>query len=116
MLVQLTDDPAAVVDLDLFVAGFTVQGVFVITLDTQLADIVSGGVVRQLAVFVQPFDVAIVDLRDIAGDMGEGGAIRIIAALVAFHFHSGEAELIDRKAGDLHFVQRGFHRDGNETA
>ncbi len=73
-----------------------------IAFDTQLADIVGGGVVGQLAVFIQAFDVAVVDLRHIAGDVGEGGTVGVVAALVAFYFHAGEAELIDRKAGDLH--------------
>ena len=49
---QLADHPAAVVDLDLFVAGFAVQRVFVIAFDAQLANVVGRGVVGQLAVFV----------------------------------------------------------------
>ncbi|MNZ80142.1 hypothetical protein D3C78_987700 [compost metagenome] len=112
---QLADHPAAVVDFNLFVAGFAMQGFFVIAFDAQLADIVSGGVVGQFAVFIQTFDVAVVDFRYVADDMGQSGAIRIVATLVAFDLDAGEAELVNRKTRHLDFVQGGFHRNGDEA-
>jgi hypothetical protein len=48
-LFQLANHAATVVDFNLFIAGLTVQDIFVIALDSQLADIVRGGVVGQLA-------------------------------------------------------------------
>lgn len=58
---QLTNDAAAVVHFNLFVAGLTVQNVLVITLYTQLPNVVRRGVVGQLALFIQAVDVFIVN-------------------------------------------------------
>ena len=60
-LFELANDAAAVVDLNLFIAGLTVQYVFVIALDSQLANIMRGGIVGQLALFIQAIDVFIVN-------------------------------------------------------
>ncbi len=42
---QLADHPATVVDFNLFIAGFAMQDIFIIAFDTQLADIMGGGIV-----------------------------------------------------------------------
>ncbi|MNT59419.1 hypothetical protein D3C72_1969290 [compost metagenome] len=115
MLMQLADHPATVVDFNLFVAGFAMQGFFVIAFDAQLADVVRRSVVGQLAVFIQAFDVTVVDLRHVADHMGQGGTVRVIATLVAFDLYAGEAELVNRKTRHLDFVQGGFHRNGDEA-
>lgn len=46
--------------------------------------------------------------------MRQRGTVRVVAALVTFNFHAGEAVLIDRKARDLHVIQTGFNRDRGE--
>lgn len=58
---QLANDAAAVVHLNLFITGLAVKYIFVITFNTQLADVVRRRVVSQFAVFVQAVYVFIVD-------------------------------------------------------
>ncbi len=58
---QLANDPATVVDLNLFKAGFAVQQIFVIGFNAQLSDVVRRGVVRPYALFVEACNVTIVD-------------------------------------------------------
>src|SRR5476651_1289604 len=115
-LVKLADHPTTVIDLDFFVAGFTVQGIFVITLNAQLANVVRRRVVRQYAVFIQTLDVAVVDFRHITNHVGEGGTIGIITTLIAYDFNAGEIELVDGKTGDLNFSQGSFDGNRGETA
>ena len=80
------------------------QDIFVIALDAQLADIVRGGVVSQLPLFIQAIDVFIVNFRDVADNVGQGGVIGIVAALIAFDFHAGKTVLVHRETGNLHFA------------
>ena len=58
---QLTDDAPTVVDLNFFITGLAVQHIFVIAFDTELTDIMRCRVVCQLAVFVEPLNVFIVN-------------------------------------------------------
>ena len=67
---QLANDAAAVVHFNFFITGLAVKDVFVITFNTQLADVVRRRVVSQLAVFVQAVHVFIVDLRYVANHVG----------------------------------------------
>ena len=114
-LFQLTDHAATVVNFNLFIPGLTVQHVFVITFDPQLANIMGCGVVSQLAVFIKAFDVFIVDFGDVTNDVRQRGAVRIVAAFIAFDFHTRETVLVNGKTGDLHFRQVGFYRNGGEA-
>ncbi|MNZ31135.1 hypothetical protein D3C78_484270 [compost metagenome] len=112
---ELTDNATAVVDLNLFIARLPVQHVFIIAFDAELADIVGCGVVCQLAVFIQALNVFIVNLRNVANDVRQRRAVRIIAALITFHLNSREAILVHRKAGNLNFRQIGFDRNRGKT-
>ena len=91
------------------------QDIFVITFDPQLADIVRGGVVSQLSLFIQAIDVFIVNFGDVADNVGQSGIIGIVAALIAFDFHAGKTVLVNRETGDLHFTEIDFHRNGGKA-
>ncbi len=112
---QLADHPATVVNLYLFIAGLAVQHILIEALNAQFADIVGCGIVRQLAVFVEALHVFIVDFRHVADNVGQGGTIGVVAALIAFHFHAGKAVLVHGETRHLYFRQVGFHRDGGKT-
>jgi len=61
-LFQLADHAAAVIHLNLFIAGLAVKHVLVVALNTQLADIVRRRIIGEDALFVEALDVFIVDL------------------------------------------------------
>src|SRR5690606_28357125 len=92
-----------------------VQDIFLIAFNSQLTDIVRRGVVCQLAVFIETLNVFVVDLGDVADHVRQRGTVRVVATLVAFHFHTGKTVLVDGKAGDLDFRQVGFNRNGGKT-
>ncbi len=75
-----------------------------------------GCVVRPFAFFIQTLDVTIIDFRDVAHHVRQRLAVRIVAALVAFHFHARETVLVHCEARDLHFIQAGFDRNGGKAA
>ncbi len=102
---QLADDAAAVIHLDLFIAGNAVQHIFVVAFDAQLADIVRCGVVRPLALFIEARHVAIVDFGDVADDVRQRRAVGVVATLIAFHLDPGKAVLVDGEARHLHVVK-----------
>ncbi|MNS84070.1 hypothetical protein D3C72_1178820 [compost metagenome] len=79
------------------------QNVFIEALNAKFTNIMSRGVVRQLAVFIEPVDIFIVYFGNVADDVRQRGAVRIETTLIAFDFNAGEAVLIHRKAGDLNF-------------
>ena len=110
-LFELTNHAAAVVHFNLLVAGLTVQDVLVITLNTQLTDVVGRGVVGQFALFIEAVDVFIVNFRNVADDVRQRRVIGIVTALVAFDFHAGKAVLVDGKAGHLHFAEVDLYRN-----
>ena len=76
----------------------------------------SGGVVRQQTVFIQALDIFVVNFRHITNNMGQGGAVRVETALIAFDFQSREAVLIYRKPCHLYLVERGFQRNRGKAA
>ncbi len=114
-LFQLTDHSATVVDFNLFIPGLTVENLFVIALNAQLANVVRRRIVGEFAVFVQPVDVFIVDFRDIADDMRQGRAVRVEAALVAFDLYAGKTVLVHGETGYLHLGEVGFYRYRREA-
>ena len=108
---ELANDAATVVNFNLFIAGLPVQDIFVVAFDPQLTDIVRRRVVRQFAVFIEAFNVFIVDLGNVTNDMRQRGTVRVVATLVTFHFHAGKTILVHGKAGHLDFRQVRFNRD-----
>ena len=91
------------------------QHVFIVTLDSQLTDVVGRRVVGQFALFIQAIDVFIVNFRDVADNVGQGGVIRIVAALVAFDFNAGKAVLVNGETRHLDFIKIDLHRNRGET-
>ena len=47
--------------------------------------------------------------------MGQGGVIRIVAALVAFDFNAGKAVLVNGETRHLDFIKIDLHRNRGET-
>ena len=72
-------------------------------------------VVSEFAIFIQAFDVFIVNFRYVANNVGQGRAIGVEAAFIAFHLNAREAVLVNSKAGDLDFGQVRFHRNGGKA-
>ena len=91
------------------------QDIFIIAFDPQFTDIVRGGVVRQLAVFIETVDVFIVNLGYVANHVRQRRAIRVIASLIAFDFYAGKTVLVYGKTRDLDFCQVRFDRNRGET-
>ena len=87
------------------------QDVLVITLNTQLTDVMGRGVVGQFALFIEAVDVFIVNFRHVADDVRQRRVIGVVTALVAFDFHAGKAVLVDGKAGHLHFAEVDLYRN-----
>ncbi|MNI78755.1 hypothetical protein D3C73_1351560 [compost metagenome] len=67
-----------------------------------------GGVVFCQPLFIQRFQVAVIDFRDIAEHMRQLCAIRILAIFIAVDGDAAEMKLINRETGDLHVGQRIF--------
>jgi hypothetical protein len=78
---ELANDAATVVNFNLFIAGLPVQDIFVVAFDPQLTDIVRRRVVHQFAVFIEAFNVFIVDLGNVTNDMRQRGTVRVVATL-----------------------------------
>ena len=60
-ILDQADDASVVIDFHLLITGFSMQFVFVIVLNTLLADVVIGGVVFCQTFFIQCFQIVVVD-------------------------------------------------------
>src|SRR5690606_17552602 len=89
------------IGLDFLIAHFAVQFVLVEALDTGLADMVRAGVVSR----VEALELLLVDASDVTDRMGEMLLLRIVPHQLRRHLDTGQAELVDRDAGNLLLAQ-----------
>ena len=87
------------VDLDLFVARFSVQFVFIAALDAGLADVRGSGI----AAFVEFLHVRHVDAPDVADHMREFFAQRIRAREIRHDVHAVELPALRGESRDFVF-------------
>ena len=103
--------PALGVDLDLLHAHAAVQERLVGALDAELADVAGATVLDR----VERLEVVGVDARDVAEDVGEQRARRVVARRAHGDVHTRELVAVDREARRLRLAQPQPQGDGLEA-
>ncbi len=111
---QTANGPSARIDFDLFIAGLTMQLIFVLLFQSGLANVVGAFIVCRLFVFLDDLQVALVDSIDIADGVRGDRTQRILAEQTRLDLDTGKEITVGCKASDFLLTQARANRQAFE--